>query len=283
MSRTLVFGASGFVGQELLLRLSGKITAISRAKIMDDSSSIKWCTGDLTKKETVLPANLLAGANTAYHLAASFESKPQVTEAIVTLCEKIGVKRLIMLSQTGCKFDGLDAWHKDSYIAEGVAINSVIPEVILVRVPILVSKKKTSPFDLYIKEFFKLPLFYPVFKAKSECALVSVEDLSIYLEKLSKTEVSEPRNIIDLATSKFTMKAIMSNALTQYALKPKIGLGHFLGSWLSALIDLWGRKQGRKAMRNSIYRALANQPDLEMVPSGVPNPRVYKSIKEIYL
>ena len=283
MSRTLVFGASGFVGQELLLRLSGKITAISRAKIMDDSSAIKWCSGDLTKKDTVLPAHLLAGANTAYHLAASFESKPQVTEAIVTLCEKLGVKRLIMLSQTGSKFGGMDAWHKDSYVAEGVAINSVIPEVIIVRVPILVSKKKTSPFDLYIKEFFKLPFFYPVFKAKSECALVSVEDLSIYLEKLLKAEVSEPRNIIDLATSKFTMKAIMSHALTQYAPKPKIGLGHFLGSWLSALIDLWGGKQGRKAMRHSIYRALAIQSDLEMIPSGIPNPRVYKSIKEIYL
>ncbi len=283
MSRTLVFGASGFVGQELLLRLSGKITAISRAKIMDDSSSVKWCSGDLTKKDTVLPANLLSGANTAYHLAANLENKPQVTETIVALCEKLGVKRLIMLSQTGSKFGGMDAWQKDPYIAERMAINSVIPEVIVVRVPILVSKKKTSPFDLYIKEFFRLPFFYPVFKAKSECALVSVEDLSIYLEKLSKAEVSEPRNIIDLATSKFSMKAIMSHALTQYALKPKIGLGHFLGSWLSALIDLWGRKQGRKAMRQSIYRALANQPEPELNPSGIPNPRVYKSIKEMYL
>jgi len=283
MSRTLVFGASGFIGQELLLRLSGKITAISRSKIMDDSSSIKWCTGDLTKKETVLPPSLLAGAQVAYHLAANLENKPQVTQAIVTLCETLNVKRLIMLSQTGSKFAAQDPWHQQAYLSEAAAINSEIPEVILVRVPILVSKKKTSPFDLYLKEFFKFPFFYPIFKAKSECALVSVEDLSIYLEKLSKVEVSDPRNIIDLATSKFTMKSIMSHAVTQYALKPKIGLGHFLGGWLSALVDLWGKKQGRKAMRRSIYRAFAMESEKEALPSGLPKPRVYESIKDIYL
>ena len=282
MSRTLVFGASGFVGQELLSRLHGKVTAISRAKIMDDSSSVKWCSGDLTQGSSTLPQGLLTGAGVAYHLAANHHHKPQVTQTIVSLCEAHGVKRLIMLSETGSRFGASDEGFNQQYKAEGLAINSMIPEVIIVRVPLLVSKKKSSPFDLYIKEFFRFPLFYPIIRAKSQCALVSVEDLAIYLEKLSKSEVSEPRNIIDIATSQFTMKSIMSFALTQYSQKPKIGLGHIFGSLLGFMIDYWGRKSGRKTMRQNLNRALSTDSEALQLPSGLPKPKVYTSVQEVY-
>jgi uncharacterized protein YbjT (DUF2867 family) len=283
MNRVLVFGASGFIGQALLPRLNQNVTAISRAKIMDDTKTIKWCTGDLTKESTKLPHNLIQHASVAYYLGPIFSNGLLVAKNAIKIAEESNVKRLIIISLLGSHVHSSDPWHQSNYESELIAINSAIPEVVIVRVPLLVSRTNSdSKFEVYMKGLMNLPLIYPVLRSKDKCSLAAVEDLAIYLSKLHNAEISDPRNIVDFATTQFSMKAIFSKVKIIHCKKKKLGLGSFLGAILAKAIDFFTDKRGdRIKTRQMIQHIIASRPEND-VPPGVPNPRLYKSVEDVY-
>lgn len=283
MNRVLVFGASGFIGQSLLPRLDQNITAISRAKIMDDTKTIKWCTGDLTKDTTKLPHNLLQHASVAYHLGPLFSNVLTVAKNAIKIAEDSKVKRLVMVSLSGSHAHSHDPWHQGNYEAELVAINSSIPEVIIVRVPLLISRTNSdSKFELYVKGLLNLPLIYPIFRSKDKCFLAAVEDLAIYLSKLGNIEIYDPRNIIDFSTTQFSMAAIFSKVKVRHCKKKKLGLGSFVGVFVAKIIDFFTDGKGdRVKTRQMIQQIISSLPEAEL-PPGVPKPRLYKSVEDVY-
>jgi len=282
LNKTVVFGASGFIGQALIPRIEGEVIALSKSKMMDDSKSVLWFSTDLTKEISQFPKELVYGAETAFHLAEDPHNNLKLSENIISIVESCFIKRLIVISLSGVDVEGTSRFHREKYMMEQLAINSLVPEVIIVRIPILISKNRNAQFDRYLAGYMKLPFIYPILGHKKDCPLLAVEDLSQYLARLGKLDSQDPRCIIDLATSRFTMKKIFLQTMRAASPKVKLGIPYFFGDWLGGLIDFSQRDRLERMKSRDFLRAMIQSSNEKEIPPGFPEPKFYDSFDDVY-
>lgn len=180
----LVTGARGFIGNELIKQLGGKLRIISRKNIPLPRGDIEVLKGDLTNPKFVKVA--VRGANTIIHMAAVinpndqniFDVNVDATKYLVEEAKKNKIKKFIYLSSGNVNSNYLDNYSKSKIQAEQI-VRQLKNHVIL-RPPVIYGKGDKKYLGKAIKLIKKLP-FIPLV-GKGIFQPLYVKDLVKYIK-----------------------------------------------------------------------------------------------------
>ncbi|XP_064644335.1 sterol-4-alpha-carboxylate 3-dehydrogenase, decarboxylating-like [Lineus longissimus] len=118
MNKCLVIGGCGFLGRHIVDKLleRGCSVNVFDIRITFDSDMVTFFTGDLCKKQDLLPA--LQGVDAVFHVASpppSSDNKAlfyrvnyEGTKSIIEACKEAGVNKLILTSSCSVLYGGVD-------------------------------------------------------------------------------------------------------------------------------------------------------------------------------
>lgn len=227
--RITIAGASGFVGRELLNKLSvkHKIKALSRGS-KDPESNIRWAAADLFSYQSTVEA--LEDTDIAIYLVHSmiptsrlFQGNFQDTDLFLAdnfsrACVKHGVKQIIYLG--GLEPTGKTSSHLKSRIeVENVFKSTGIPTTVL-RAGMVVGDGGSS-FEILKNLVFNLPAMVLPHWTKSTTQAIYLSDLVKVFEWSMGNEKAYGKTINVVNGEKITYRQFIETA-SKYFSKPKI-------------------------------------------------------------
>lgn len=289
----LVTGASGFIGGRLIGGIANRcrsVVSMYRHRIPEPVANVFPVCSDLRTIE--LLGSPLRGVDTVVHLAweDEFEARSHRDKSINLLLlknliykmQEAGTRRLILLSHVGASALSKEVFLKDKYLMEQTAINSEIPQVTIIRSPMVMSGVIGE--DKYLGALLNLlrfPLVYPLPVGKDKkFDIVSLNDLVEVLgDEIFRLE-DESRSMVELkSTNKYSMDQLMGYISKKYTKSHRLGLGTFAGRNLAKLFDRFYAKSKFSMSTMSESGLLNGSPDLDsnrktLFPKG-------KSLEEI--
>lgn len=183
--RTLILGASGFVGSLLLERLADEANASLRALVRDasgfDAHGAEVVEADLQEPESLVPA--LDGVDVAYYLVHSMDAKGDLAEQdrsaaenYVAAAERAGVRRTIYMGAVGADDDPDSSPHLRSRYEVEQILAGATAELVVVRASMVIGAGSGS-FRTLVEMVDRLPaLALPPWR-KSRSQPIAIDDL----------------------------------------------------------------------------------------------------------
>lgn len=201
----LVTGSSGHLGQVLLKKLEQNnktIVALYKTKIPETGKSIFPVCCDIHSRELLMAP--LRGVQTVVHLAWKNEYEKEKSKvplekiltdsynikglkSLISAAEEQKVDKFIFISANGASMKAESFFLKEKYISEYLLINSKIPNVCILRPPIIISRDfEKDRFISAIKNIMRIPGMYPVPSDVREISAIFEQDMvEIIYDKIS--------------------------------------------------------------------------------------------------
>ncbi|MEZ4503990.1 MAG: SDR family oxidoreductase [Dehalococcoidia bacterium] len=200
-ARTLVFGASGYVGSHLVPRLRAAGHHIrATARHLDVLEGRGWDDVELVAADALQPDTLdaaLDGVEVAYYLVHSMAAgrdfarrDRQAAEAFRQAAERAGVRRIIYLG--GLQPRDNTSEHLESRRETGEVLAAGAVPVIEVRAGIVVGPGSAA-FEVIRDLVFHLPLMTTPRWVRSRSRPIALDDLLEYLMRLATIEIEGSR------------------------------------------------------------------------------------------
>ena len=282
----LVAGGSGFIGKNLVKRLSKNgETVVSMYHhslpepmqnvfpVCSDLSSVELLGAPLRGVNTVVYLaweNSFVGPNQPWDVDFSVQNYPnnvRMLNNLLRAMEQAKTRRIVFLSANGAKKSAKNPFLKEKYHAELVVLNSSIPEKVILR-PTIVCGDKGS-HDRFIQSILALmrfPWFYPVPAAKQKINPLHVNDVVDILEKLLKLNMKDPCAILEtIGKESYQVEELFRLVAQSYNGKPRIQIRGVIGDWLVRCFFEKNRSQRQeREPKVTDFLALSNQIDQEI-------------------
>jgi NADH dehydrogenase len=303
---TMVVGGSGFIGRHLVKRLSeeeNSVVSVYHRRLPEPLAHVYPVCSDLSSID--LLAAPLRGVKTVYYLAweNSFisSSDPLHFDLDFSKCshnismfnnllramEHAGTQRLIFLSTLGAGRKASTNFLKEKYLAEFAALNSSIPEKLILRSGVVFSESiADDPLLSSISDLMKFPLFYPVPSFKGRLFPINISDLVDILMKLGTLDLTEKSGVFEVSgQDSISVSELFKIIADKYTKGTRIKLSGIFGDKLLPLFEKHHRR-GDPTLRPSIrdYLSIEHQLDEQM---NINNPLCdvfptrFKSIREV--
>lgn len=245
-AKTLIIGASGFIGTNLvksLLKEGSELKALSRDpnKISVTDKNLSKIKGDLELKETINSA--LEGVVTVYYLAHGMDTddknflEREVRQAsnLASLLTK--EQRVIYLGGIIPK-DTLSE-HLESRMQVGQILAASAAETIEFRASIVVGDGSAS-YDMVRALVRRLPFILKTNWSEALCQPIALENAISYLIQAKNISVPQKNNIINIGgTSKLPYRELMSRyAYSQNLIRPTIEINSFPKNIAKELLNI---------------------------------------------
>lgn len=194
----LITGATGFVGRNLLKKLSNEGVRI-RCLVRDKSkitknSGAEVVQGDLSDKDIL--DKVTQNVDVVIHLAAIVKSSKQEefininvtgTENLIYACRKNNVKRVIYVSSLDATLAKTNMYGKTKALGENIIKNSGIDYIILR--PALIYGKGSKDIDMLAKVVRKYPVVPVIGNGQSKFQPIYIDDICQIIVKLIKSDI----------------------------------------------------------------------------------------------
>lgn len=303
---TMVVGGSGFVGRHLVNRLSEEeksVVSLYHRRLPEPLAHVYPVCSDLSSVD--LLAAPLRGVKTVYYLAweNSFisSSDPLQFDLDFSKCshnismfnnllramEVAGTQRLIFLSTLGAGRRASTNFLKEKYLAEFAALNSNIPEKLILRSGVVFSENiGEDPLLSSISDLMKFPGVYPVPSFKGRLFPLNINDLVDILVKLGSLELDEKAGVFEVSgQDSISVSELFKIIADKYTKGTRIKLSGIFGEKLLPLFEKHHRR-GDPAIRPSIrdYLSIEHELDEQMNfnnPLCDVFPKRFKSIRDV--
>ena|GEM_PF-1571490 len=255
----LISGSAGFIGRNLLRRLSERsraCIALYRAHLPDPMAHALPVFGDLLRIEHLPPA--LTGVDTVVHLAWNQSFRSRIEDALwgseetvlasrnlemlrnlLHSMEEAGTKRIIFMSVLGASRYAESLYLQEKYQAEVMILNSAIPEKIILRSAIAFGDiNYKDRLVTAIERLMRFPWFYPVPRSKEKLAPIHVSDLCAVIYRLVDHDLPEKAQILEVAgQQEFALEEIFRIVSQGIGKGTHIPLRGFLGEALTPIFE----------------------------------------------
>lgn len=195
----LITGATGFVGQNLLNKLTGekiKVRCLVRdkKKIVDNSNEWEIIEGDISDKNILYQAT--QNVDTVIHLASVIKSSDhqefmninvQGTRNLIEACIKNKVKKIIYISSLDAVLNKSNIYGKSKAISENAIENSNIDYIILR--PALIYGKGSKDIIMLTKLIRGHPVVPVIGSGRGKLQPVYVNDICDIILKLIESDI----------------------------------------------------------------------------------------------
>lgn len=275
----LVTGGSGFIGKNLVKRLSAQgetVVSMYHHRLPEPMANVYPVCSDMSSAELI--AAPLRGVDTVVHLAWSggFSGPegevdwslksgkyPQNIGTIINLInamERAGTRRIIFVSAIGASRKADTPFLREKYLAEFFVLNSKIPEKIILRSTLVCGGANSDRFVQSVLGVMQYPGFYPVPNSKKMMSPLSVDDVSTVLAGLVQEGQVDPATVVEVTGQQaYKVEEVFKMISSQYARGSKIPLKGFLGDSLLPLFER--RKKDAPAPKLRDFLSLGNNVD----------------------
>ena len=258
---TMVTGAAGFIGQNLLSVLAARDlpgVAFYHQRVPECGESVYPVQGDITSDEDLDRA--LRNVECVVHLAWSQGFKgPEMASltggsdtenlrmirSLIKGMERAGTKRLVFMSANGAHLEAEDRFLQEKYFAESLIINSRIPEKIIIRAaPVWSGTGIRDRFVQSVMQLLKFPV-YPLPKSKTPLAPLHVKDLTAtLLSAITSNLVDVSAYVVSVeGGAHYQPREILKIVASEYVKKPQLPIGGFIGAYFAGLLERRGVKK----------------------------------------
>lgn len=276
----LVTGGSGFIGRHLVKKLATQgrtVVSMYHHRLPEPMAHVYPVCSDLSSAE--LLGAPLRGVDTVVHLAweTSFMSGGQnhnlkeglfnasnnikLLRNLLAAMEKVGTRRIILVSANGVKRDATAPFLQEKYVAEWLTLNSRIAEKIILRPSIVCGGGGNH--DRFLKSVMnvmKIPGIYPVPNAQNTLAPLHVDDLAEILKALTEVEMSVPCGILEVVGNEtFKVEDVFKMISERFAKGSKVALKGMIGETLLPLFERHSREQGAQTPSLKHYLSIGSQ------------------------
>lgn len=263
MAATLITGGSGYIGQNLVQKLSKKkqvIIPLYRRRIPQPEGNIYPINVDLNDRELLLAP--LRGVNTVIHLAwiRSIVSPQDPVRPSTNLCilsnllgamEKVGTSRIIFVSAIGACKNTDNSFLKEKYEAEHLILNSKVREKVILRSSIVFGGSREGGFVESIRRVMRMPMFYPVPASNAKINPLHIDDLTSVIANCCDVKMYDSSAIVDITGGEaYKISDIFKIVSQHYFQGRKIPIGIALGDFI---VNLYERKMEEDSPRLKHY------------------------------
>lgn len=267
-----ITGASGFVGNQLLMTLSEKkrtIKALYRSSLPEAGNAFHLHQCDILQAED----NPFKDVKCVVHLAQDTrknEDSLGMLRKVLCWCEQAKVQRLVFLSYLGASEKSHFPKIKEKFIGEQLVLNASIPQRLVVRAPVLFREGQENYLLKKISLVTRYPWFFPVAHEKRKIFILHVSDLCKQLFKVINTNFSLNMVVLPILGKAYSYEDVLQAYAKGVLGKAKFPLRgvfalpfHFVGehfaqpkeklpSW-EELFCLSGVKEVEKDLWNKVY------------------------------
>ncbi len=258
-SPILITGSAGFIGRNLLRRLSDRNTptvGLYRAHLPDPMARVTPVFADLLRIEHLPPT--LGDVETVVHLAWNQSFRSRIEDALwgpeetvlasrnlemlrnlIQSMEEAKTPRLIFMSVLGASRHAKTLYLQEKYQAELMVLNSKIPEKIILRSAIAFGDiNYKDRLVTAIERLMRFPWFYPVPRSKEKLAPIHVSDLCEIVLRLIDMVLPNQAQIIEVAgQQEFALEEVFRIVSQGIGKGAHIPLKGFLGEALTPLFE----------------------------------------------
>lgn len=277
MSKTLITGASGFIGRHLAAQLAHEHSVIALGRLPVDGPWEQFITHDIAS-EAALPDAALEGVDTVFHLASKAHALSEKvgaddgydevivggTTAVVRATERAGVRKLIYLSSVKAMGEGGDGlvqtnpidetasttpstpYGKAKLAAERIVLASAIPHVVNLRPVMVYGPGHKGNLDR-MAEAIRRKRFPPIAENGNRRSMVHVDNLTKACIAAANAPATNRKTYILAEPNPRSTRQLYDQ------LRVEMGLPHAHWSIPSCLLkgaalggDLLGRLSGRR-------------------------------------